>query len=139
MSEQLIVMHALGRGRFRVEWNGDALLQSSGDPEFEACRALNALGISGTLRTRHAGAAHDAMRVNIEIGAGLAAVEGTRRGPRIVRYVPFGGVAGCGDSVARTPAILFGVPFGEPKNETGRQRATADTGNEELNGQEVPA
>ena len=73
---QEVVLYALGRGRYRVEQNGETLLASSDDPELEACRALRRRGVTGTLRSRHAGSAHYALSVDIEIGAGLTVEEG---------------------------------------------------------------
>ena len=113
-----IVLHALGRGMFDASWNGETLVAKSDQPILDSCRALRSRGVTGTLRTRHAGSAHFAMTVEIEVGAGLAAVEGKLRGPRIVKYQPFGGLTS-EDSGPRMPALLAGVALGQPQNKTG--------------------
>jgi hypothetical protein len=46
-----VVLHELPRGRYRVEYLSEVLIESSDDPTFDACRALLALGIRGRLQT----------------------------------------------------------------------------------------
>ena len=54
--------------RFRVHYAGGVLIESTPDPERDACRALIALGITGTLRTRWRGAKHWSMQLNVVTG-----------------------------------------------------------------------
>lgn len=74
--------------RFVVWWRGEVLLAAR-DPEHEACRALLAKGITGTLRVRWKGAAHDASVLDIEIGAGRTTRENDKQSPRIGPWTPF--------------------------------------------------
>ena len=74
-----VILHQLRRGYFRVEHEGGVLLEASDDASLDACRALLAKGCRGTLRTRHAGAAHFAMQLDIERGAELCTKEGPIR------------------------------------------------------------
>ena len=74
--------------RFRVTYLGATLIESAGDPEFEACRALLARGITGTLVTYSPGGSVPRMRVDIEKGAKLTTVESAKDGPRFARYRP---------------------------------------------------
>ena len=55
--------------RYRVTYLGETLIESARDPEFEACRALLAKGITGTLVTYSPGSSVPRMRVDIEKGA----------------------------------------------------------------------
>lgn len=77
----------------RVTFEGEQLLTSA-DPEHDACRALLARGITGTLVTRWKGAAHDAMRLDIERAAGFRTVDARKDGPRTAPWRPFGGIDG---------------------------------------------
>ena len=85
-----VVLRYLGSGRYSVEWQGQALLASSDDPEFDACRALLVRGVTGKLLTRHGGSAHHAMLLDIQRGASSRTEEGRRVGPRRARWRPFG-------------------------------------------------
>jgi hypothetical protein len=72
--------------RYRVTYLGETLLASARDPEFEACRALLAQGITGTLVSYGPGSLVPRMRVDIEKGAKLATIDSDKDGPRIGRY-----------------------------------------------------
>jgi len=74
--------------RYRVTYLGTTLLESAGDPEFEACHALLARGITGSLVTYSPGGSVPRMRVDIEKGAKLTTVENANDGPRFARYRP---------------------------------------------------
>jgi hypothetical protein len=74
--------------RYRVTYLGETLIESARDPEFEACRALLAKGISGTLVTYSPGSSVPRMKVDIEKGAKLATIDSASDGPRIGRYRP---------------------------------------------------
>ena len=74
--------------RYRVTYLGATLIESAGDPEFEACRALLARGIIGTLVSYSPGGSVARMRVDIEQGAQLTTVESAKDGPRFARHRP---------------------------------------------------
>src|SRR5262245_41061940 len=74
--------------RYRVTYLGTTLIESARDPEFEACRALLARGITGTLVTYNPGGTVPRMRVDIEKGTKLSTVENAKDGPRRARYRP---------------------------------------------------
>lgn len=76
--------------RYRVTSSGGVLIESARDPEHEACRALLAKGITGTLVTFHPGGKVARMRLDIARGAGLTVTEGATQGPRTTRWKPFG-------------------------------------------------
>ena len=61
---------------------GETLLESARDPAFEACRALLAKGIVGTLVTYSPGSSVPRLRVYIEKGSKLMAVDNANDGPR---------------------------------------------------------
>jgi hypothetical protein len=80
----------LGEGgqRYRVNYAGNVLVDSSRYPEFDACRALLALGLTGKVEVWRPGAAFPAMRIDIERGARLTVSETEDHGPRMVRCRP---------------------------------------------------
>ena len=62
-------MHYRSTGaRYRVTYLGETLIESARDPEFEACRALLANGVTGTLVTYSPGSSVPRMKVDIEKG-----------------------------------------------------------------------
>jgi len=73
--------------RYRVTYLGETLIESARDPAFEACRALLARGIVGTLVT-YSGSSVPRLRVDIEKGAKLMTVDNAHDGPRFGRYRP---------------------------------------------------
>jgi hypothetical protein len=74
--------------RYRVTYLGETLIESARDPEFEACRALLAKGVTGTMVTYSPGSSVPSLRVDIEKGAELATVDNAYDGPRFRRYRP---------------------------------------------------
>ncbi len=84
-----------GRTMYRVTYRGTELAVA-GDPEHAACRALLAMGVTGSLRTRWKSAAHDAMALDIERGAGRRTSEG-EGGLSLKPFVEFPGRAVVGD------------------------------------------
>jgi hypothetical protein len=64
---------ALGdRGqRYRVTYLGEVLIESARNPEFDACRALLARGVTGTLQIWRPGKAAPDARLDIQRGAKL--------------------------------------------------------------------
>lgn len=88
-----VTLERIGSGARGDRWRvthagGVVLVDSSRDPEHYACRALLALGVTGTVETWHAGAKHAAMRIDIEHGAGRSVSE-SQTGLRNRRWVPF--------------------------------------------------
>jgi hypothetical protein len=78
------------RGQYyRVTYLGRLLVESTRNPEFDACRALFAQGITGKLAVWRRGAAVPCMTLDIERGAGLTTCETDKDGLRLVRWRPF--------------------------------------------------
>jgi hypothetical protein len=77
-----------GGQRYRATHDGDVLVGSSRNPEFDACRALLALGLTGKVEVLRPGSAFPAMRIDIECGARLTIIETERLGPRQSRWRP---------------------------------------------------
>jgi len=84
-----IILHPLGRDRWRVEFESETLIEACDDPAYDACRALLARGITGRLQTRLAGQEYGSLRLDIEHGAKLRAQEGAASGPRLVKWRPY--------------------------------------------------
>ena len=82
--------------RYRVTYLGETLIESARDPTFEACRALLAKGVVGTLVTYSPGSSTPRLRVDIEEGAKLMTIDNANDGPRFGRYRPHPG-GGKGD------------------------------------------
>src|SRR5262245_32400281 len=74
--------------RYRVIHNSVTLIESSRNPEFDACRALLARGITGLLESWHKDASFAAMYLDIEKGARLTVQESEHIGPRFVAWSP---------------------------------------------------
>ena len=74
--------------RYRVTYLGETLIESARDPTFEACRALLARGIVGTLVTYSPGSSVPRLRADIEQGAKLMTIDNANDGPRFGRYRP---------------------------------------------------
>jgi hypothetical protein len=74
--------------RYRVTYLGETLVESARDPEFEACRALLAKGIRGTLVTYSPGSSVPRVKVDIEKGAKSMTIDNATDGPRFGRYRP---------------------------------------------------
>jgi hypothetical protein len=88
-----ITIEPVSRGargeRYRVTYAGAVLAESSRDPEFDACRALLAQGITGKLETWWSGGSFPAMILDIEGAAKLTAAESDTEGLRLVPWRPF--------------------------------------------------
>lgn len=88
-----ITIEPLGIGdhgqRYSVHHGDIVLVQSTRDPEFDACRALLAKGLTGRLEIWRHGTTFPAMRLDIAMGAGLTVEESDRIGPRFARWRPF--------------------------------------------------
>jgi hypothetical protein len=68
--------------RYRVTYGGGVLIASCRVPEFDACRALLALGITGKLEMWRPGKEWPDMQLDIEAGAKLTVIENENEGPR---------------------------------------------------------
>src|SRR5262245_43469408 len=84
--------------RYKVIHQGATLIEDSSNPEYDACRALYAKGITGLLET-YRGGTH-CMTLDIEKGAKLTIEETPTRGPRLVKYRPWSGPQKAGSPVA---------------------------------------
>lgn len=72
-----------------AHFNGELIVKSSPQPEFDACRVLRARGFDGNIITYSVGCGAPRMRINIEVGADLT-VEESRAGQiRIAPYKSF--------------------------------------------------
>ncbi len=91
MQNVVITPTGLGeRGQhYRVTHLGNLLVESTRNPEFDACRALFAQGITGKLAVWRRGAAGPCMTLDIERGAGLTTSETDKDGLRLVPWRPF--------------------------------------------------
>ena len=78
--------------RYQVAYLGSPLIESTLNPEFDACRALLALGITGKLTVWRRGGSTPCMTLDIEQGADLTVAETDGDGPRLVRWRPFAAV-----------------------------------------------
>ena len=56
-------------GTYDVWYAGDKIISGSSDPEFDACRYLQKLGLTGTIETFSPGCMVARMRIDIEKGA----------------------------------------------------------------------
>ena len=76
--------------RYRVYFQDAVLIEDTWNPEFEACRALVARGVTGRLDVWRAGKTHPDMIVpDIEEGARWTVEENDKRGPLVVRWRPW--------------------------------------------------
>lgn len=73
---------------YHVSFEGAMIVTRSRDPEFDACRALKALGLTGKLQIIDANTGQHRLTVDIAKGAKLAAREDSR-GMRFARWVPW--------------------------------------------------
>src|SRR5690242_3243117 len=91
MADVVIMPTGLGdRGQqYRVTYLGSVLVESSRNPEFDACRALQVRGITGKLAVWRQGAAAPCMTLDIERGAGLTISDTDKGGPRLAPWRPF--------------------------------------------------
>ena len=79
------------RGQYyRVFFEGAVLIEDTWNPEFEACRALVALGITGRLEVWRSDKPYPRLIFpDIEEGARWTVVENDKEGPVIKRWKPF--------------------------------------------------
>ena len=67
----------------------ETLIESTRNPEYDACRALWARGIAGRLEIWRVGTTYPASAINIERGSRWTILETERESPRIARRQPF--------------------------------------------------
>lgn len=83
--------HIAGTGpRYRVHHAGRVLIESTRDPEFDTCRALKALGLTGIVETfGYPGGKTCRMRLDIETAAGLRTAEGSSTRLQTVKFTEY--------------------------------------------------
>jgi hypothetical protein len=80
--------------RYRVHFQGAVLIDETWNPEFEACRALLARGVSGRLEVWRPRGSFPGLILDIAKAARLNVEESATVGARIVPWVPFAMGAG---------------------------------------------
>jgi hypothetical protein len=75
--------------RYRVTYAGDVVIESTRNPEHDACRALLAKGIDGRLEVWRVGTTFAASSIDIERGAAWTISETEERSLRLVQWEPF--------------------------------------------------
>jgi hypothetical protein len=91
--EVQIIRYGVRGPVYRVMYAGEVLLEHW-NPEFEACRALLARGITGKLETWRPGGSFPAQILDIESAAKLTVEESDTVSVRIVPWKPFAAGAG---------------------------------------------
>ena len=94
INHRIVIEPATIRGErgqyYRVYFQDSVLLEDTWNPEFEACRALVARGVTGRLEVWRAGATYPGLVFpDIEVGARWTVVENDKDGPIIKRWVPY--------------------------------------------------
>jgi hypothetical protein len=79
---------------YDVAYHGETIVSGSRIPEFDACRALLARGLTGTLVLADAVTGKNRLSLDIERGAKLTVREDQNRAPRLAKWKPFDG-GGC--------------------------------------------
>ena|SRR6516164_6639546 len=79
---------ALPRGKYRVTYRSEILIERTKEPLLSTCRALAARGLKGRLEM-WAGEAYPRVIVDIERGAAMRVLENDNLGPRFARYRQF--------------------------------------------------
>ena len=74
--------------RYKATFDGEVIVASSKDAEFDACRVLLDRGIAGTMVTFFPGGTVPRICLDIEKGAILSAVENATEGPVIRKWRP---------------------------------------------------
>jgi hypothetical protein len=75
--------------RYRVTYLGETIAEGARTPLFDACRALLARGVTGTLVMYSRGGTVPRAKVDIEKGAEATIIENTKDGPRLGRHRPY--------------------------------------------------
>lgn len=76
--------------RYRIWHDGAVLIENTWNPEYDACRALAAKGITGKAEFWRKGGTAPCSRVDIERGA-RTTVADTVRGLHLCKWTPFDG------------------------------------------------
>ena len=78
-----------GRGQlYGVHYDGNVLIADTRNPEFDACRRLLSLGITGMLETWRPDQPDPSMRMDIAKAAKLSMIDNGRDGPRFAKWAP---------------------------------------------------
>ena len=95
---------------YRVLYGGEIMIWDTWNPEFDAARALVALGVTGKVEVLREGKVASTM--DIEGAAKLTIAENAQAGPKVTRHVPFSpGWVPPPAAVSGCPGVL--VPAGE--------------------------
>jgi hypothetical protein len=73
---------------YRVTYEGEMLVEGSRNPEYDAARALLAIGVTGQAETWRHGAAVPSMRINIELAEQRTIEESATVGLKLRRWTP---------------------------------------------------
>ena len=73
--------------RYRVYFQGAALIEASRCPEFDACRLLMARGFVGRLEVWRLNCSYPSMTLHIESAARLTVMDSPSAGPRFVKWI----------------------------------------------------
>jgi hypothetical protein len=95
---------------YRATFKGEEIVARSWDPEFAACRALKARGLTGRVEFFRAGLPHPCLIVrDLARGAGLRTLEDECRGPVLKKWQPIerDGVVPGGAPSAAAPRAAF--------------------------------
>ena len=119
---------------YRVIYKRAILIEDTRNPEYDACRVLLAMGITGEVQTWRQDRQEPCLRLDIERGANLTVEEGQRVGPRLRRWVAHPDAANleaisCSRGLPQTPEILARVDVlpissGEAVGQTARAAET---------------
>src|SRR5262245_18802295 len=77
---------------YDVAYQGETIVSGSRIPEFDACRALLARCLTGTLVLADAVTGKNRLSLDIERGAKLTVREDQNRAPRLAKWKPFDGM-----------------------------------------------
>jgi hypothetical protein len=95
---------------YRATFNNEEIVARSWDPEFAACRALKARGLTGRVEFFRAGVPHPCLIIrDLAEGAGLRTYEDERRGPVLKKWqaIERDGVVPGGAPSAEAPRATF--------------------------------
>jgi hypothetical protein len=90
--------------RYRVTYLDSIIVESTRNPEFDACRALLVLGVTGRLEIFRIDRSVPDAILDIERGAKLTTEEGDRQTLRIVRWKPHTGEASQSTIISGRPS-----------------------------------
>ena len=74
---------------YKATFNGRVIVPKSSDPEFDACRAMQALGLSGRVEFYRPGVPYPGLIIrDLDKAAGLRVVEGEGMAPAVKKWRP---------------------------------------------------